>query len=291
MNKRFSLHKIESELKSPFDEGSYSKFKFGDTAVAKQFAKELFQGFISVFKDELLEQEEIILFPSPYHSIPTASNFLCFYFKEQLNYFLFENGKSACLEGKIHRKQTYVEDYGNMSYEERINLIANDTYYIDKSFVDGKFCLFLDDIKITGSHENTVDRILKHYDVNGEFIFVYFAELMNKNIHPKIENHYNYFKVKTTEDLIDVINGKDFHFNTRITKYILLMQDSDFEKVFDNISEAKRKEILNLAISNNYHLVEEYKQNIIKLKDKIQWQLTYKKDKDKTLTLQNSLLD
>jgi len=291
MNKRYSLHKIESELKSPFDEEKYSQFKFGDTAVAKEFAKELFQGFISEFKDELLEQEEIILFPSPYHSIPTASNFLCFYFKEQLNYFLFENGKSACLEGKIHRKQTYVEDYGNMSYEERINLIANDTYYIDKSFVDGKFCLFLDDIKITGSHENTVDRILKHYDVNGEFIFVYFAELMNKNIHPKIENHYNYFKVKTTEDLIEVINGKDFHFNTRITKYILLMQDSDFETIYNNISEAKRNEILSLAISNNYHLVEEYKQNIIKLKDKIQWQLTYKKDKDKTLTLQNSLLD
>lgn len=289
MKKRYSLHKIKSELKSPFDEGSYSRFKFGDTAVAREFARELFQGFISEFKDELLEQEEIILFPSPYHSIPTASNFLCFYFKEQLNYFLFENGKSACLEGKIHRKQTYVEDYGNMSYEERINLIANDTYYIDKSFVDGKFCLFLDDIKITGSHENTVDRILKHYDVNGEFIFVYFAELMNKNIHPKIENHYNYFKVKTTEDLIEVINGKDFHFNTRITKYILLMQDSDFETIYNNISEAKRNEILSLAISNNYHLVEEYKQNINKLKDKIQWQLTYKKDKDKTLTLQNSL--
>ena len=62
MKKRFSLHKIESELKSPFDEGSYSKFKFGDTAVAKQFAKELFEGFISEFKDELLEQEEIPYF-------------------------------------------------------------------------------------------------------------------------------------------------------------------------------------------------------------------------------------
>lgn len=287
MRKTYSLYKIENEHKSPFDEGEYSLFKFGDTYFARKFAQQLFQGFIQEFKDEILEQDEIILFPSPYHSIPTASNFLCLYFKEELNYFLFENDRPACVEGKIYRQQTYVEDYGNMNYEERINLIANDTYYIDKHFVEGKFCIFLDDIKITGSHENTIDRILKEYNVNGEFIFVYFAELMNKNIHPKIENHYNYFKVKTTDDLIAVINGKDFHFNTRITKYILLMQDEDFQYLYENIPAARQNEILSLAISNNYHQVEEYKTNLKTLKNKIQWQSTYKKDRDKTLTPQN----
>ncbi|WP_373707949.1 phosphoribosyltransferase family protein [Kaistella sp.] len=287
MRKRYSLNKIESQEKSPFDEGEYSLFKFGDTYFARKFAKQLFVGFIAEFKSEILKQEEIILFPSPYYSIPTASNFLCHYFKEELNYFLFEHGRAACIEGKIYRQQTYVEDYGNMNYEERINLISNDTYYIDKHFVDGKFCIFLDDIKITGSHENTVDRILKEYEVKGEFIFVYFAELMNTNIHPKIENHYNYFKVKTTEDLVEVINGRDFHFNTRITKFILLMKVSEFEHLYDNIAEKRRNEILSLAISNNYHQVEEYKKNITTLKNKIKWQSTYKKDKDKTLMHQN----
>ena len=291
MRKRYSLNKIENQDKSPFDESEYSLFKFGDTYFARKFAKQLFVGFINEYKTEILDQEEIILFPSPYYSIPTASNFLCHYFKEELNYFLFEHGRSACIEGKIYRQQTYVEDYGNMSYEERINLISNDTYYIDKHFVDGKFCIFLDDIKITGSHENTVDKILKQYDVNGEFIFVYFAELMNTQIHPRIENHYNYFKVKTTEDLVEVINGKDFQFNTRITKYILLMVDTDFDYLYQNIPKKRRNEILSLAISNNYHQVEEYKKNITILKNKIQWQSTYKKDKDKTLMHQNSPLD
>ncbi|MDP9955750.1 hypothetical protein J2X97_001387 [Epilithonimonas hungarica] len=288
MNKRFSLHKIENEFDCPFDETGYSRFKFGDTYYAKSFAKELFDGFIKEFGKEILAQNEIILFPSPYNSIPTASNFLCSYFKEHLNYFLFENNRAGCIEGKIHRQQTYVQDYGNMSFEERITLISNDTYYIDKSFVDGKFCIFIDDIKITGSHEKTVDRILKEYNVNGEFIFVYFAELINNEIHPKIENHYNYYRIKTTQDLIEVMNSEHFRFNTRITKFILLMEDSDFEQIYQNISEQRREEMLHWAISNNYHQVEEYQKNIIKLKDKIQWQLTYKKDKDKTLTLQNS---
>jgi hypothetical protein len=288
MRKRYSLHQIKTQENCPFDEAEYSQFKFGNTYFARKFAKQLFDGFIAKFSEEILEQQEIILFPSPYYSIPTASNFLCHYFKEQLNYFLFENGKSACVEGKIYRQQTYVEDYGNMDYEQRINLISNDTYYIDKHFVEGKFCIFLDDIKITGSHENTVDKILKEYKVNGEFIFVYFAELLNKNIHPKIENHYNYFKVKTTEDLVEVINGKDFQFNTRITKFILLMQEKDFNYLYEHISEEKSIEMLGLAISNNYHQVTEYQTNINQLKNKIQWQSTYKKDKDKISTHQNS---
>ncbi|TGN26087.1 phosphoribosyltransferase family protein [Empedobacter tilapiae] len=289
MNKRFSLHKIHEEINCPFDEAGYSRFKFGDTYYAKLFAEDLFDGFITEFGTEILEQKEIILFPSPYHSIPTASNFLCSYFKEMLNYFLFQNGKSACIEGKIHRQQTYVDDYGNMSFEERIKLISNDTYYIDKHFVDGKFCIFIDDIKITGSHEKTVDKILKEYHVNGEFIFVYFAELMNSSIHPKIENHYNYYKIKSAKDLVDVINSEHFHFNTRITKYILLMENEDFEFVCQNITKEQLNQMLGLAISNNYHQVEEYKNNINQLKNKIKWQSTYKKDKDKILTHQNSL--
>lgn len=283
MNKRFSLHKILEETNCPFDKAGYSRFKFGDTFYAKIFAEKLFNGFIEKFGDIILLQNEIILFPSPYNSIPTASNFLCSYFKEQLNFFLFQHEKSACIEGKIHRKQTYVEDYGNMSFEERITLISNDTYYIDKHFVDGKFCIFIDDIKITGSHEKTVDKILKDYDVNGEFIFVYFAELMNSNIHPKIENHYNYYDIKSAKDLLSVMNGEHFHFNTRITKYILLMNSEDFEFICQNISKKQLNQILDLAISNNYHQVEEYKNNINNLKNKIEWQSIYKKDKDKTL--------
>ena len=265
MRKRYSLHKVLEENHYPFDVSAYSRFKFGDTEAAEKFAEDLFEGFLKVFKEELLEQSDIMLFPSPYYAIPTASNFLCSFFKNKLNYFLYENGKSACIEGKIHRTQTYSQDYGNMNYEERINLISNDTYYIDKHFIEGKFCIFLDDIKITGSHENTIDKILKEYDVNGEFIFVYFAELINKDIHPKIENHYNYFQIKTPKDLVELMNSEHYKFNTRITKYILMMNEEDFDFVIENISNFKKNEMLRLAISNNYHQVDEYIKNINKL--------------------------
>lgn len=266
LNKSYSLHKITSKSNLTFNPSDYSWFKFGDKDFAKKIAKELFDGFIISNSEKILEQNEIIILPSPYLSIPTASNFLCFYFKEFLNKFLFENNKKAAIESKIYRNQTYVTDYGNLDFEERVKLISNDTYYIDKEFINGKFCLFLDDIKITGSHEHTVNKILSQYDVKGDFFFIYFAELVNKDIHPNIENYFNYFSVKGIEEIIDVVNRKNFQFNTRIVKYILNLNEDELTLLLNSINSIRREELFLLSISNNYHQIREYNKNLTTIK-------------------------
>ena len=266
MNSSYSLHKIIDENQCPFDANEYSWFKFGDKQYAEKFAAELFDGFIEKYSDLLLSKKEIIILPSPYLSIPTASNFLCFYFKKCLNSFLFKNNRKASVESKIYRNQTYVTDYGNLSFDERVKLIANDTYYIDRNFINDKLCIFVDDIKITGSHEHTVNKILDQYNVNGDFVFVYFAELMNKDIHPKIENHYNYFAVKSVNDIVEVVNRTNFQYNTRIIKFILNLDEEQFSFLINNISIEKRNELFHLAISNNYHQIIEYQNNIETIK-------------------------
>ncbi|MGF1924225.1 MAG: phosphoribosyltransferase family protein [Bacteroidia bacterium] len=283
----YSLHKIDDKERCPFSEMEYSNFKFGNTIYAEKFASALFNGFISLYKELIVSESEIILLPSPYHSIPTASNFLCSFFKSKLNSFLFQHGKQVCIETKIHRLQTYVEDYGSMDFEQRISLISNDTYYLDKHFLEGKLCLFLDDIKITGSHERTVNKILNQYGAKGNFLFIYFAELVNKDIHPSIENYYNYFAIKSVQDVINVINSSGFCFNTRIVKYILLLEEENFDSVIKNIPSQKKRELFNLAISNNYHQISDYQFNINKLNNTTLWPSTYKKDKEKASMLLN----
>ena len=266
MNSSYSLNKISSVDNLTFDPSEYSWFKFGDKNYAKKFAKKLFSDFIVMYGDTILEQDEIIILPSPYLSIPTASNFLCYYFKENLNIFLFNNGKKSAIESKIFRNQTYVTDYGNLDFEERLKLISNDTYYIDREFINNKFCLFVDDIKITGSHEHTINRILNQYDVKGHFLFVYFAELTNKDIHPNIENYFNYFAVKGITEIIEVANRVDFQFNTRIVKFILNLDESDLNKFLNGITFDRREELFLLSISNNYHQISEYFNNLQTIK-------------------------
>ncbi len=262
MNSSYSLYKIVDETKYPFNADEYSWFKFGDKKYAEKFASELFAGFVRKYEKVLLSNKEVIILPSPYLSIPTASNFLCYYFKKRLNAFLFKNNKKASVESKIYRNQTYVTDYGNLDFDERVKLISNDTYYLDKDFINDKLCIFVDDIKITGSHEHTVNKILNEYNVQGNFVFVYFAELINKEIHPKIENHYNYFAVKNVKDIVDLVNRDQFQYNTRIIKFILKMDVEQFGFLLNNIAIDKCDELFHLAISNNYHQIEEYQDNI-----------------------------
>ncbi|WP_136666508.1 phosphoribosyltransferase family protein [Flavobacterium sp. H122] len=266
MNIRYSLHKINKKENCPFNEEEYSWFKFGDKYYAEKFAAELFEGFIKEHGELLLSKEEIVILPSPFLSIPTASNFLCAYFKKHLNSYLFVNDKKSSIESKIYRNQTYVTDYGNLGFEDRVKLISNDTYYIDRSFIAGKLCIFVDDIKITGSHEHTINKILNQYNVEGDFVFVYYAELMNKEIHPNIENYYNYFAVKGVEEIIALVNRKSFQFNTRIVKYILNLEQDKFCLLLDSMTNERKDELFHLAISNNYHQITEYKYNINAIK-------------------------
>lgn len=262
MNLSYSLHKITDKNNTPFCESEYSKFKFGDSSIAQKFADELFEGFIAKHSALILAHDEVVILPSPYHSIPTASNYLSSYFKLRMNAFLYSHGKKALSESKIYRNQTYTTDYGSLSFDDRVKLIANDTYYIDRNYINGKLCLFMDDIKITGSHELIVKKILDEYDVQGEFVFVYFAELINKDIHPNIENYYNYFYVKDTDSLGEVINAPSFVFNTRTVKYILKLDEPEFMALLQIINPDVLPQLFNLAVSNNYHTIEDYRVNL-----------------------------
>ncbi len=274
MNLSYSLYKITDQHNCPFSESEYSKFKFGDSALAEKFAEELFNGFISQHKELILAHDEVVILPSPYHSIPTASNYLSFHFKTKMNAFLYENNKKALVESKIHRNQTYTTDYGNLDYNERVRLIANDTYYIDRNFINGKLCLFMDDIKITGSHEHIVKKILNQYSVEGNFIFVYYAELLNKDIHPNIENYYNYFFVKDVESLSKIINSESFVFNTRTVKYILKLERNDLLSLMEMVDSSRFEQLFHLSISNNYHTIADYKENLSYINQSIKNKIT-----------------
>jgi hypothetical protein len=262
MFESFSLYQIEDEAKIPFSAIDYSKFKFGDGAVAEQFGRNLAAAFTKKHSDVLSADQPLVLVPSPFDSIPTASNALTRAFKKYLNYELYARGKNGLLESKIHRYKTYPEDYGNLSQEERIKLISGDTYHLDDDFLRDRTILLIDDIKITGSHEMVVKQMIEKHQLTGRFIFLYFAELTNKKIPASFENHLNYYFVKGLNDLTQIVAADSFAFNTRIIKYLLKSERFEFEDFLSRLGNGKLKEMVELSISNNYHRIDAYKQNL-----------------------------
>ncbi|MET0394580.1 MAG: phosphoribosyltransferase family protein [Chitinophagaceae bacterium] len=263
----YSLHKIDAADRFGFCPEAYSRFKFGDEKVARNFGTQLARGFISDYLSLLPEAQQLVVISSPYSFIPTATFAMKNHFVFQLNRWLAENGRPVVQETKVHRTITYKEDYGELSAEQRINLISNDSFHIDRHFLAGKTLLFLDDIKITGSHERMILKMIGEYELDNPVVMLYFAELVNHSIHPSIENQLNYSYVKSIFDLNEIIKSGHFFINTRIVKYILNYEFDGFRIFMQDQPESFADTLYNMAIGNGYHTIEAYARNLDYIKN------------------------
>ncbi|HTE00649.1 MAG TPA: phosphoribosyltransferase family protein [Mucilaginibacter sp.] len=262
MHTTYSLYPINNASDFGFDPDDYSRFKFGDGEVSKYFGQTLADGFIKQHLDKQPIDQQIVVISSPYSFIPTATFAMKTWFVYQLNRWLAQHGYPVIQETKVHRTITYKEDYGELDAAQRISLIGNDSFHIDKDFLDGKTLVFLDDIKITGSHERMIMKMVGEYGLQNDIYMLYFAELVNPNIHPKIENLLNYHQVKTIFHLEPIIKSGNFVINTRIVKYILNYNFDCFCIFIENQTNDFVNLLYDMALGNGYHTIEAYARNL-----------------------------
>ncbi len=264
----YSLHKIYHPQQFGFSPAAYSRFKFGDGEAARHFGETLAEGFID-FLTENPVREQLVVISSPYSFIPTATFAMKNHFVYRLNHWLAENGYPVVQETKVHRTITYKEDYGELNAEERMRLIGNDSFHIDKAFLEGKTLVFLDDIRITGSHERMIRKMVETYGLDNDIYMLYFAELADLSIHPSIENALNYETVKSIFDLDAIIKGKNFCINTRLVKYILNYEHGSFRVFLENQNSEFIQQLYHMAIGNSYHTMDAYAANLNHIKNRL----------------------
>jgi len=262
MTATYALHHINDASELGFDADDYSIFKFGDDLVAKDFGTALANGFIRDRLSLIPEIGQMVVIPSPYSFIPTATFAMRNWFTWRINRWLAGKGLPVIQETKVHRTITYKEDYGELDAAQRLSLIGNDSFHIDKEFIAGKTLVFLDDIKITGSHERMILKMIKEYGLTNDVHMLYFAELVNKDIHPNIENYLNYHKVSCVYDLQPIIDSGHFAVNTRVIKYILNTDAENF-RIFIGRQTGHFSHLLyDMAIGNGYHTIDVYASNL-----------------------------
>lgn len=269
MHSTYSLHKINATDEFGFSPADYSRFKFGDGEVARYFGAELAEGFIKQQLNTCTANQQLVVLSSPYSFIPTATFTLKNYFVAVMNRWLANNNRPVVQESKVHRTITYKEDYGELNAEERLSLIGNDSFHVDKAFLKGKTLLFLDDIRITGGHERMIKKMIDAYELDNKVYMIYFAELINYHIHPSVENYLNYFSVQNIFDLDEIINCGNFCINTRIVKYILNYEHESFCVFLQNKPEFFINQLYDMALGNSYHNMDSYRLNLNYLKNQL----------------------
>jgi len=264
-NKIFSAHIIEDKNNLPISPSEYSKFKYGSKSIARKFGKELGTMLGNVLIKLFDKQTQFVVASSPYTFIPTATFALKNYVISALNPILISNGFEVVEETKVYRQIGYTMDYGDKSAEERRALIGDEKFHTDVVFLKDKVVLFLDDIRITGTHEEKVQEMIDRLDISNlaqTYMFVYYAQLaVMSNIDPTIENFLNLYAVKSLLDLDKIIKNDEFIFNTRNVKYIL---NSPHLECVNFLEYQKRSFIESLyheAIGNSYHKEQKFEMN------------------------------
>jgi hypothetical protein len=276
-NKRIAAHIITDPDNPGFSPQEYSKFKYGDTRIAHLYGQELFDFFQKKIGDQFDNKRPIVVYSSPYSYLPTSSYHMTSIFYKCLQDYLINHEMDNSLRfGKVERCQTYTADYGAMSAHERFELIQNDTYSIDEKPDEEAILLFLDDISITGSHQLVVEKLLCEKSIKNESYFLYYAILENKDVNPTYENVLNYAFVKDIQQLIPILISKYFKNTTRTTKYILSLSEAKLAELVAEIKENDRSDVLEEfirgAILNQYHLIDEYKNNLVFLKNIVSYE-------------------
>ncbi len=137
---QYSQHAF-SDLDNPgFDIKTYSRLKFGSDIAARDLGYELADGLFAEHAALLLANQCVII-PSPYNIVENAATKMSRHFMNKLNEHLVSaNGRHADWS-LIHRKVSYIQDYGFLPQAEREKLIGNDMFFMNTEYLAGKLLI------------------------------------------------------------------------------------------------------------------------------------------------------
>ena len=166
----------------PFSPASYARLKYGDDSIAKRFGFELADAFFAAHGQEMVEKPVIVI-PSPYNFVKNAATVMADHFVRRLNRLIADNGGRHVDYATIQRKSSFAGDYGSLDADARRKLISSDIFYVHEDYFKNKTLVFVDDIRITGAHEERLMSLLAERPAlrDASIHFLYYGRLPSRH--------------------------------------------------------------------------------------------------------------
>lgn len=235
-----------------FDAEAYSRFKYGDANAARQYAGELCTAML-VHLDEIDPIDELVVTSSAFKTVPTAA----YAIKEAFVPILGAARPDLHIVNlKIDREVVRDTDYSNMTLEERQRASRSNGLSIPAELhesLEGSTLLAIDDIRITGSHEEALSDLLGAHEI-GHTIFGYVAVLDAEiaEAYPQTEFDLNHAVVKGLGDVIDIIRSGQFMLNARTCKFLLSQEPDKLCEVLEYVDNSTLSEIWTAMLDDGY---------------------------------------
>lgn len=244
---------------APFNPQVYSRLKFGSNQAAKAMGRILAESFYNAHAERLLT-EQFVVIPSPYNYVKNAATVLSEHFVDHLNYLVSLGGGRALEWDIVHRKVSYINDYGFLSKEDRKALIDGDTFSINKDFWGTKNLIFIDDVNITGTHEDKLIEILDSENVENDTFFLYFAKYWGTEANT--EAALNFSWVDSVSTFVQMIKSEpDAKCLVRPIKYLMSQSEVTFKVALSQLPTSYVEQLFFGCIAEGYDKIEKYGAN------------------------------
>ncbi len=215
---RYSVFQLEEQTLqySSFPADLYSRYKYGCVASTEFMAGLMTQLITTNCADWI--GHDIVVIPSAYKHVPAAAVALSKIVNTQLNFNVYQTTWAA-----VKRRRVFDGDYGRLGYGDRIELMINNDLYLDKSSFENKKVIAIDDIRVTGAHEQRLHTTLERSGV-AHVRYFYIAQVINPK-RTDIEHRLNHALVQRIEELEDIISSGRFGLNARVCKFLMSYPD------------------------------------------------------------------
>lgn len=208
----------EGMLHSPLPLEVYSKYKYGCAESARKLGYSL--ALMAIRNNNgVLESPELFLSASAYREVPTAAQQLAQYFGEIIDIWRKERGLAPLLSLKLERETLFEGDYGMLQTAEREELMSKNTIAVPTELA-GKNMVVIDDVRITGSHEQKVAEVLQTAGA-AVVLKLYVGEKYSEHTPAQVEHLLNHGWVDRLSRFVAIVNSPNWQVNARVCKYLL----------------------------------------------------------------------
>lgn len=254
----YNLYEFNDLLRAPFNVTEYSRMKFGSDRVAKMFGHEMAIAFFNKF-ESLFKNHRVVLIPAPSTIVPVAATRISIHMMNKLNALTSKAGYHAVEWTMVHRNMSYNHDYHFLDKDTRKKILEDDQIFFNKDYLVDKHILFIDDVVITGAHEERLKRVMQEQSINNSCSFVSFAKYTGND--PTIEARLNHSFIRDAFGVATLSHERDFVFTTRAIRLVLELDHDLFPQMIEKAVPGFAEQAYYAALAKGYHIVEEYADN------------------------------
>ena len=237
----------------------YSHFKYGDGSIGRRYGSAMARHLIPLYLETNDEPQDIYVTSSAYKVAPPASSSLVEPFVGMAQAIIESQGKNhRVIPFKINRAHLTDGDYASMTAEQRDEVMCRNGLSLPPGVtIDGRHVIAIDDIRVTGSHETSLDNLLR-YSGASDVTHAYILDVVDGGSNPTIEAVINRSAITTIEDLIAVASLKHFTPNARFGKRILTESPESIERFCESLSARISSRLVHDAIGDGLDEMPRY---------------------------------